>query len=89
MSSKLFNDQRVQYFSDPRVSLIPLDITKDETSVDVIPVRTYTLIDTSSSPALAHELADQEFQQKYHLEVRALPPSPWNVVYTLIVYRKE
>ena len=89
MSSKLADDQRVQYFSDPRVARIPLVITKDETSIDVIPVGIYTLIYTNTSPVLARELTDQEFQQKNHLEVRALPPNPWNVVDTLIVYRKE
>jgi len=87
LSKSLLNDQRVDYFIDRSLNILPLDINETETSVDVIPRLTYTLIDVRTAKSLAKELIDPKFAEMNSLTVRAIK-TQWPEVDTLIVYKQ-
>jgi len=87
MSDSIFNDQRVQYFSDPKVKRISLKPESGEITIDQIPLGIYTLIDTSTAPVLSEKLIQGKFQREHNLEVNGIP-TVWKTVNTLIVFRK-
>jgi hypothetical protein len=86
MSKSFLNDQRMAYFINRNLTVIPIDIATDDASLAVIPTRVYTLLDVRTNPALDKELMKQDVVQQNNLIVRAIP-TQWNFIDTLIVYR--
>jgi hypothetical protein len=86
ISKSLLDDQRVSYFIDKSLIVIPLDIKNTETSIDVIPRQVYTIFDTRTAKALDAFLINPQFVKDQSLIIRAIP-TQWPEVDTLIIYR--
>jgi hypothetical protein len=86
ISKSLLDDQRVSYFIDRSLTVIPLDISQTETSIDVIPRQVYILFDTRSAKALDAFLIDPQFVESQSLVIRVIP-TQWPEVDTFIIYR--